>query len=91
MFPPIKTPAIIDIEASGFGPQGYPIEVGVALTSGATRCYLVLPIDEWTSWDEAVEQVHRIPRDIIEAHGRPIEEVTNDLKRQTTRQRSPGR
>jgi hypothetical protein len=23
-------PAIIDIEASGFGPDGYPIEIGVA-------------------------------------------------------------
>jgi len=79
MFGPIKSPIIIDIEASGFGPQSYPIEVGVVLATGDTRCYLIQPHDEWNYWDEEAESVHRIPRDILEAHGRPMEEVARDL------------
>ena len=81
MFGPISTPTIIDVEASGFGPRSYPIEIGVALESGETLCYLVLPKDDWTFWDEGAERVHRIPRDILETHGRPIEEVANDLNK----------
>ncbi len=81
MFGPISTPTIIDVEASGFGPRSYPIEIGVALESGDTLCYLVLPKDDWTFWDEGAERVHRIPRDILETHGRPIEEVANDLNK----------
>ena len=36
MYSTSDPPAIIDIEASGFGPDGYPIEIGVALSSGQT-------------------------------------------------------
>ena len=79
MFGPIATPTIIDVEASGFGPQGYPIEVGVALASGATHCYLVLPRADWTYWDKAAEQVHHITRDSLEAYGRPLEEIAHAL------------
>ena len=39
MFGPISTPTIIDVEASGFGPRSYPIEIGVALES-ARHCLL---------------------------------------------------
>ena len=77
--PKTTTPTIIDIEASGFGAESYPIEVGVALEDGSTRCYLVLPREDWTYWDEEAERVHRIPRDILEAHGRPLEEVAAEL------------
>jgi hypothetical protein len=45
----------------------------------STRCYLIQPHDEWNYWDEEAESVHRIPRDILEAHGRPMEEVARDL------------
>ena len=79
MFGPISTPNIIDIEASGFGPESYPVEVGIALASGQTRCYLILPRDDWTYWDDDAEKIHRIPRDILEIHGRPIAEVAHNL------------
>lgn len=39
------------------------------------------PRKDWTFWDENAERVHRIPRDILEAHGRPIEEVAHDLNK----------
>ena len=38
----IIRPDIIDIEASGFGPDSYPIEIGVALSSGEKYCSLIL-------------------------------------------------
>lgn len=75
----IPRPTIIDVEASGFGPDSYPIEIGVALGSGEKYCTLVSPAPEWTHWDEGAEKVHRIPRDILEEHGKPAEDVTREL------------
>ena len=43
MRPFILPPNIIDIEASGFAVQGYPIEIGIALASGGTYCTLIRP------------------------------------------------
>lgn len=72
---PIDRPYIIDIEASGFGPEGYPIEIGVALEPGEKFCSLLLPSEEWTHWDFDAEKMHRIPRDILETYGSPLAEV----------------
>ena len=72
---PIDRPYIIDIEASGFGPDGYPIEIGIALEPGSKFCSLLLPRKEWTHWDPDAEKMHRIPRDILETYGRSINEV----------------
>ena len=72
-------PAILDVEASGFGADGYPIEVGVALRAGERHSLLVRPEPGWTHWDEAAERVHRIPRAVLEAHGRAVTEVAARL------------
>jgi hypothetical protein len=72
-------PIIIDIEASGFSSEGYPIEVGIALEDGNTFCSLILPCPEWTYWDEEAEKVHRVARDILETYGKSIEEVATAL------------
>lgn len=74
-----RPPIILDIEASGFGPSSYPIEVGVILNDGRKFCALIQPRDDWTHWDPGAEQVHRVSRDILETHGKPIEEVANTL------------
>lgn len=74
-----KTPIIIDVEASGFGNGSYPIEVGVALDDDTKYCALILPADEWEHWDDDAEKVHRIARDILETHGKPIHEVAEHL------------
>lgn len=74
-----RVPNIIDVEASGFGPHSYPIEVGLALGDGSKFCSLILPVQDWTHWDEAAEQIHRIPRDLLEDHGRPTEVVARKL------------
>ena len=73
------TPTIIDVEASGFGPYSYPIEIGVALDNGDKYCTLILPAPAWTHWDEEAEKVHRISRDILQLYGKPMVEVAREL------------
>ena len=81
------TPAILDIEASGFGRASYPIEVGYILGDGTSFCTLIRPAPTWTHWDASAESVHHITRATLERHGRPVAEVAallNDrLKGQT--------
>lgn len=72
-------PVVIDVEASGFGAGSYPIEVGIALPDGATRCYLIRPAPDWTHWDPGAESVHRITRTILGTHGKPLREVAERL------------
>ena len=75
----ISEPIIIDVEASGFGHDSYPIEIGLAMEDGAKYCSLLSPAEDWTHWDDEAENVHRIPRDILETHGKPLMEVANEL------------
>lgn len=75
----LDNPLIIDIEASGFGAFSYPIEIGIALQDEKKFCTLILPAAEWTHWDEGAEKIHRIPRDILETYGKPMQEVTSQL------------
>ena len=51
-------PTILDIEASGFGPGSYPIEVGLVLPDGDAWCSLIRPEPGWLHWDPSAEQVH---------------------------------
>ncbi len=76
---PELAPLIIDIEASGFGPGSYPIEVGVAMPDGTPHCFLVAPERSWTSWDSAAEAVHGITRDILRRGGQPAPYVAQRL------------
>ncbi len=72
-------PAVIDIEASGFGRESYPIEVGVVLPDGKSFCYLIKPDCDWTHWDSKAEQVHGIPRDLLLEKGMDPYQVAVDL------------
>ena len=75
----ITRPSIIDIEASGFGSDSYPIEVGVVLTSGKRYCSLILPASEWKHWDEQAAKVHGITREDLKKFGSPVTEVAKAL------------
>lgn len=66
---------ILDIEASGFGAGGYPIEVGFVRDDGCSWCSLIRPEPEWTRWDASAEQVHGISRPQVERQGRTAREV----------------
>jgi hypothetical protein len=72
-------PAIIDVEASGFGRGSYPIEVGIALSGGQTACFLIRPFSEWTHWTAEAEALHGISRPLLLARGRPADEVATAI------------
>jgi hypothetical protein len=71
--------AVLDIEASGFGRNSYPIEIGYALPSGRARCWLVKPEPSWLHWDEAAERLHGLSQQVVLASGRPVREVAARL------------
>lgn len=72
-------PVIIDIEASGFGKDSYPIEIGFVLESGSTWCSLIQPEYEWQHWDERAEKLHHITRDILLECGKAASLVAQQL------------
>jgi len=72
-------PTIIDVEASGFGPNSYPIEIGIALPDGGKYCTLISPPAEWDHWDETAEAVHHIPRAVLFTNGKQIKDVVSEL------------
>ena len=76
---PTALPTVLDIEASGFGRDSYPIEIGYVLPDGGVYCTLVRPESAWTHWDEAAQQLHGITRDTVVVHGRPALEVAQHL------------
>jgi len=67
----LQAPAIIDVEASGFGRGSYPIEVGCVLGDGRSYCALIQPAPEWTHWDPAAEALHHISRKNLQENGLP--------------------
>jgi DNA polymerase III epsilon subunit-like protein len=75
-------PAVIDVEASGFGTQSYPIEIGYVLPDGTLACFLVRPEVHWIHWDEAASQVHGISRHLLLSVGKPVTQVAQWLNDQ---------
>ena len=71
----VNIPAIIDLEASGFGRGSYPIEVGIAMPDGSTHALLIKPAASWTHWDAKAEAIHGISREHLFEHGKSVREV----------------
>lgn len=69
----------MDFEASGFGRDSYPIEVGFVTEDGRAWCSLIKPEENWQHWDASAEGVHQITRDLLHQHGRPAREVASYL------------
>ncbi len=76
---PLRIPSIIDVESSGFGPDSYPIEIGVAHASGARYCSLIKPRPDWTHWRADAEAVHGIDRALLARCGKAVGDVARDL------------
>lgn len=74
-----ELPAVLDVEASGFGRGSYPIEVGFVGPAGATFCALIHPAVDWLHWDAGAEALHGITRATLMAHGRPAVWVASEL------------
>jgi hypothetical protein len=83
----LHLPTVLDVEASGFGRNSYPIEVGFVLPNSHTYCTLIRPQPQWTHWDEQAAQTHHIPRNLLTERGRDVVEVASrlnaDLRGQT--------
>ena len=76
---PSFAPTVLDIEASGFGRNSYPIEVGYVLPNGHTFWTLIKPEDNWTHWDEQAAALHHIKRELIVQRGLAASEVAQKL------------
>lgn len=64
--------AFLDIEASGFGPGSWPVEIGWAFPFDRKRngSVLVRPIPAWTHWDMTSQSnCHGLSRDFLEKEG----------------------
>ena len=72
-------PSIIDIEASGFGANSYPIELGVVRDDGARFCRLIKPVNDWQHWDEEAAELHGISRANLEKYGSSVQCVCEEL------------
>lgn len=77
--PEIICPSVIDFEASGFGAEGYPVEVGIVKGTGERYCSLIKPHPSWNFWDPAAELLHGISREFLMAKGKPIDVVCREM------------
>lgn len=75
----MQLPAILDVEASGFGRGSYPIEIGFVEPAGSCFCSLIQPQPDWEHWDASAEALHGISRAALLAHGKPAERVVREL------------
>ncbi|MEM9421081.1 MAG: hypothetical protein AAF986_01020 [Pseudomonadota bacterium] len=64
--------AFIDVEASGLGPNSWPIEVGWVFATGEARAVLIRPADNWsmTAWEKSAEALHGISPPTLVTSGR---------------------
>ena len=67
------------MEASGFGAEGYPIEVGVVFSSGERFCRLIKPHSNWLHWDKKAESLHGISRSLLARNGLDAKQVCSEL------------
>ncbi|MCK5398372.1 MAG: hypothetical protein KAJ33_08995, partial [Thermoplasmata archaeon] len=72
-------PVILDIEASGFGKESYPIEIGFVLSDQTAHCHIIRPVAHWTFWDESAESLHGVSREILLQSGKPVEDIAQWL------------
>lgn len=80
-------PIIVNVQASGFSKESYPIEVGLVLPEGTSHCFLLSPARGWIAWDDAAEETHGITRETLTSYGRSLSEITwrlNELLKNKT-------
>lgn len=73
---------IIDLEASGFNTESYPIEIGLVLGNGTSFEVVIKPDEKWTHWCEQAQEVHGLSRKYLNNFGhevRPVCEALNDI------------
>ena len=75
--------AFIDLEASGLGPNSWPIEVGWCFSDGKPEALLISPADDWgdEAWDRQAEALHGIAQATLRKKGHEIAKVCDQLNR----------
>jgi len=73
-------PIFLDIEASGFGQNSYPIEIAWGTSAQDISSTLVAPSSDWTHWDVNAASLHGLTRDELVASGKPIHSVASLLR-----------
>lgn len=74
-------PCFLDVEATGFGPESYPIEIAWSDESGEIHRCLIdpTPVPAWTAWSAEAERVHGIDRERLTRNGWPPDYVATRL------------
>lgn len=74
-------PCFIDIEATGFAADAYPIEVAWSLPTGEIHRCLISPetVPAWNTWSVEAERVHGIDRERLIRNGWPPDYVADRL------------
>lgn len=75
----ITPPTILDVEASGFGSDSFPLEIGVKRADGARFCRLIKPYPSWQHWNAEAESLHGITRETLNKYGQDGLEVCKQL------------
>ena len=75
-------PTVLDVEASGFGRNSYPIEICFVLPDGHAYCTLIRPEAHWTHWDVQAEATHHISRALLVERGVAVPEVARAINTQ---------
>lgn len=73
------TPIVLDVEASGFDPHSYPVEVGFVTAEGKRFSRLIRPYSDWTHWCEDAEATHNITREELLEYGTDGKQVAEEL------------
>ena len=78
----VSLPCIGDFEASGLGPESYPIEAAWSLPNGDIRSHLIRPDASWPAyWDPNAEALHHITYEIVINDGLPAAAVAAEMNR----------
>ena len=82
-------PCFIDFEASGFGPDSYPIAVAWNDPDSVIHRALINPtfIPTWTHWDDQSQSIHGLSRKRLAEEGLHPVEVARRLTRDLARMR----
>ena len=79
-------PCFLDVEATGFGPDSYPIEIAWSDEAGEIHRCLIdpTPVPGWTDWSTDAEKVHGIDRERLKRNGWPPDYVASLLTQDLT-------
>lgn len=71
--------AFLDLERSSLGRHSFPVEVAWVFEDGAEEGHLIRPAVRWKEWEPPARSLHRIPLDLLESDGLPVETVARRL------------